>query len=91
MVFLLHIFLAGVNGATISHCEGIIRPPMANRHLRPLPMPCPDSRGPLHTSIFPHSAVQFVHKPPIIITFNEALVSLNAGYLQKMVLYEGEQ
>ena len=38
-----------------------------------------------------HRAACNFHKPTVIITFDEAPVSFNAGYVQKMVLYEGEQ
>ena len=38
-----------------------------------------------------HRAACSFHKPTVIITFDEAPVSFNSGYVQKMVLYEGEQ
>ena len=64
---------------------------MANRHPGPLLMPCPDFGSPLHTSISPHFPLPFVHEPTMILTFNTSLVPFNAGYVHKMVLYEGEQ
>ena len=36
-----------------------------------------------------HRAACHFYKPPVIITFDEALVAFNAAYLRRMVLFDG--